>query len=288
MSRLPDDIVEVLKSVAGSPTAVSPVGGGCINNGAKVETSQGVFFLKWNDGNAFPGMFQDEARGLRLLADAGAIRIPEVVSVLDGGDHEGLLLEYIPSRRSTPLSGERLGRQLAELHRTRGESYGLDHDNWMGSLRQYNEPCDDLIDFFIRRRLEPQVDLAFSKGAFSDTFSGQLDRLFEKLPDLLVKESPCLIHGDLWGGNYMVTESEEPVLIDPAVAYGHREMDLAMTTLFGGFPDTFYDVYQETYPLEDGYRDRMDIYNLYPLLVHVNLFGGGYAAQVRSIVSRFV
>lgn len=287
MSRLPGDIEEELTRAMGVVKAVTPVSGGCINNGARVETSQGHFFVKWNDRSAYPGMFKAEARGLALLTKAAAIRIPQVIKVLEGKSHDGLLLEYISTRRTTALAGERMGRQLAALHQVHDEEYGLDHDNWMGSLRQYNRKSRDPIEFLITQRLQPQAEIALDQGAFSKSFSSKLEKLYQRLPELLVNEPPSLIHGDLWSGNYMVTEEEQPVLIDPAVAYGHREMDMAMTTLFGGFPESFYDAYQEVFPLASGFRARFEIYNLYPLLVHVNLFGGGYASQVQHIVNRF-
>ncbi len=232
-------------------------------------------------------MFDAEAKGLRLLASADAVRIPKVMEVIHGEQHDALLLEFIETRRTTYLAGERLGQRLANLHRVTQDEYGLDHDNYMGSLVQTNTPESDLCRFFIESRLEPQMKIARKKGAFDDSFTRAMNRFYERLPDLLISEPPSLLHGDLWSGNYLVDQDENPVLIDPAVCFGHREMDIAMTTLFGGFPDSFYSAYQESWPLQEGYQERLDIYNLYPLLVHVNLFGGGYAAQVRSIVSRY-
>ncbi len=288
MSSLPADITQAVTDQCGRILDVKPVTGGCINNGARIETENGVFFIKWNDRGSYPGMFHAEAKGLNLLASANTIRIPEVVYILEGEEHDGLLLEWIETRRTTVLSGERMGRQLAGVHRHSADEYGLDHSNFMGSLPQRNTPTKDLVTFFVEERLEPQVDLAFSRGAFSPDFATVIEKFYDTLPGLFEEEPPSLIHGDLWSGNYLVTEEEEPVLIDPAVAYGHREMDIAMTTLFGGFPQSFYEAYKETFPLAPGYEDRLDIYNLYPLLVHVNLFGGGYAAQVKQIIQRYV
>ncbi len=287
MSFLPGDIAEGYRNIIGDITDVQPVSGGCINNGARITSGEEVYFIKWNEKNRFPGMFDAEADGLRRLAGPDCIRIPEVIEILHGDSHDGLLLEFIDSRRPTPRAGEKLGRQLAALHGNKAEKYGLPEDNYMGSLFQHNKEEEDLVNFFINQRLDVQLSIALDNGSIPSSFRKPMEKLYRRLPELLVAGGPSLIHGDLWGGNYLVDQHENPVLIDPAVAYGHPEMDIAMTRLFGGFPQSFYSSYQEVNPLESGLEDRIDIYNLYPLLVHVNLFGGGYFAQVKQIVSRF-
>jgi len=174
---------------------------------------------------------------------------------------------------------------LATLHKTTQEDYGLDNNNYMGSLEQVNHKKKSLIDFFIECRLIPQIEMAGNKLSKSD--HEMFEALYKRLPSILIDEQPALVHGDLWSGNFMIGNKGQPVLIDPAVAYSSREVDIAMSRLFGGFDSVFYSSYEETYPTAPGLEERIDIYNLYPLLVHVNLFGGGYYQQVKNILNRF-
>lgn len=264
-----------------------PVGGGCINNAMQLATNQGIFFLKTNSAKAFPGMFKAESKGLTLLADANEIAIPSVA--LQGEHHEFsfLLLQWIePGRRKNNFF-EDFGQKLAKLHRHTNTCFGLDHDNYIGSLPQSNRQTENGIDFFIEQRLMKQMELAEKNNAISNSTIQQFHNLFKKLPQMIPPEPPALLHGDLWGGNYMTDEHGAACLIDPAVYYSHREIDLAMTGLFGGFDAAFYDAYREEYPLEKGWQNRFDIFNLYPLLVHLNLFGGGYLGQVKQILSKY-
>jgi fructosamine-3-kinase len=180
-----------------------------------------------------------------------------------------------------------LGRGLANIHKNRSPTFGLNHDNYIGSLKQSNSPTNSWIHFFIHSRINSQLKLAIDKGQLNSSHQQKFEILFKELPNLLPNEKPALLHGDLWSGNVIVDHHGNAVLIDPAVYYGHREMDLAFTRLFGGFNSEFYHSYFETFPLEPGFDNRVDIYNLYPLLVHVNLFGGSYANQVVSILNRF-
>jgi fructosamine-3-kinase len=288
MVDLPHDIVRQIEEKEGRITSMRPIGGGCINHGACLGINDHEYFVKWNKAASLPGMFQAEAKGLGILEATGCIRIPEVVCVLEEEVHAGLLLEYITPGRGKTDSSEKLGRQLACLHKNKSQKFGLDSDNYMGSLPQKNGYYDSLIEFFIQDRLAPQLSLALANGAVEHSDLEDFEWLYARLEELLVEEEPTLIHGDLWNGNYMFDEYGQPVLIDPAISYGHREMDMAMTTLFGGFEESFYQAYQEDYPLKAGYRERFDIYNLYPLLVHVNLFGGGYLGQVRSILRHLI
>jgi protein-ribulosamine 3-kinase len=288
MNTLPADISRLVEQKFGQILSTRPIGGGCINHGMMLEVPQQKLFFKWNDAHKCPGMFEAERKGLELLSQQHCIRIPKVIEVIEGQTHSGLLLEFIPNSRRKMGSEEALGRQLACLHRCESEKYGLDHSNFMGSLPQDNSYKSSLYDFFIGNRLEPQLQLGLKKGAISKTIYEQFQAFYHQLPELLMEEKPALIHGDLWNGNYVIAEDGEPVLIDPAVAYGNREMDIAMTTLFGGFGDSFYAAYNESYPLQTGYAQRFDIYNLYPLLVHVNLFGGGYLHQVKEILQKYL
>lgn len=261
--------------------------GGDINRVYRLDTSGGIFCLKFNLAEKFPGMFKKEAMGLSLLREADEIRIPSVIEVISLERYSALLLEFVDA--GTPIKDYmfRFGVSLARLHDHTDSSYGLDHDNYMGSLPQSNRKHASWIDFFKEERLEKQLRLAMDSGRLSRNIGELFSRFFSRLDQLLVTDKPALLHGDLWGGNVMVSETGEACLIDPAVYYGHREVDLAMTTLFGGFSSDFYHGYESHHKLISGWRERLDLYNLYPLLVHVNLFGGGYAGTVRGILQKF-
>jgi protein-ribulosamine 3-kinase len=261
--------------------------GGCINNVCLLKTNFGDFCLKYNRSTAFPGMFESEAKGLLLLKEADEVRVPGVICTDSGNAYSYILLEFIsPGTPGKEMMAD-FGRSLARLHRHSADFFGGDHDNYMGSLPQSNRKHSGWISFFIEERLEKQVMLAQSSGFLSSEISGCFGRLYKRLDTIFPKENPSLLHGDLWGGNYLVGETGKACLIDPAVYFGHREIDIAMTTLFGGFDNSFYTSYHEEFPLEKGWKDRLDIFNLYPLLVHLNLFGSGYLNQIESIVRKY-
>lgn len=262
--------------------------GGCINNGGTVKTSAGDFFLKWNDAKKFPGMFKVEAKGLRLLKNPDVIKVPEVKHFSEGNTYSYILMENITSAGRAENYWNDLGQQLASLHRNTSEKYGLEYNNYIGSLPQKNKPLDNWVEFMITRRFEPLVKQAIDSGRADESLHHHFEKLYGKLRGLLVNEPPSLLHGDLWSGNILSDEKGGPCIIDPAVYYGNREIEIAFTTLFGGFNQEFYNSYIESWPMEGGYRERFDLYNLYPLLVHVNLFGGGYLNQLRQILHRFV
>lgn len=294
--QLPDsllrDVTQTLGEILSTAVTIvnyTPASGGCINNGGRLSTTSGNFFIKWNDALRFPGMFEAEAKGLKKLAAPGVIAVPDVITTGRSGSHQFIVLQYIDQRSRSSSYWETFGQQLARLHQRSHGKFGLDHDNYIGSLRQLNGEHSSWIDFFCDERLQPQVHLALQSGSIHKNLANQIEQLlYKKLPELLIEEKPSLLHGDLWSGNLIVNEYGLPCLIDPAVYYGNREMDLAMTQLFGGFNSTFLDAYHEVFPLEPGFDERFELYNLYPLLVHVNLFGGGYASQVQSIVKRFL
>jgi protein-ribulosamine 3-kinase len=269
-------------------TNFTAASGGCINNGGRLSTSTGDYFLKWNSATRFPGMFKMEADGLKILADARAIKIPEVIAFGEGENYSWILMEYIDSSARKSTYWQELGRQLAALHHKSAHAYGLDHNNYIGSLPQDNSYLDNWVEFLISRRYEPMVERALNSGKMGKEDARNFEKLYGKLKNLLVHEPPSLIHGDLWSGNLMTDGKGSPALIDPAVYYANREKELAYTTLFGGFDAQFYQSYQEEWPLEGGYHDRFEVYNLYPLMVHVNLFGGSYLSQVKNILKRYV
>lgn len=269
---------------------VTPVSGGDINDARLLRMQSGQsFFVKINSGEqAFP-MFRAEAKGLEILRSAvpNQISIPEFIACDHTGDSAFLLLEYIPT--GTPLTGfwATFGKSLAQMHQKSREQFGLDHANFIGRLPQTNDPQDAWPAFYTHQRLMPQGKMAYEQNLLDLKDMQHLERLCKQLGDLYPTEPPALVHGDLWNGNYLVRDNGRAVLIDPAVAYCHREMDLAMTKLFGGFPQEFYSAYQETYPLEAGWEDRLPLGQLYYLLVHLNMFGTSYLPSVKRIIKRF-
>lgn len=262
------------------------LGGGSINEVYCLETSKGSFCLKFNT-NAYPGMFQAEASGLELLSRPSAIRVPRVVFTKTLADYSFIVMEFIEQAPRIKDFYRDFGRQLSALHRNHSAEFGLDHDNYMGSLPQSNKKHSGWNEFFREERLLPQVRLAVDSGMLERSTVRLFESLYSRLPSILPEEKPCLVHGDLWSGNYIVSEEGRACIIDPAVYYGSREIDLAMSTLFGGFSPDFYEAYHESYPLVSGWKERLDLLNLYPLLIHLNLFGRGYLGQILSILRRF-
>lgn len=267
--------------------SVSSVGGGSINDAYQIETSAGAFFVKKNSESRYPGMFEIEANGLELLANTNEIDTPKVVTFGSKADDSFLILNFVQSAEKQNGFWEDFGRRLGNLHKHSQEHFGLNHDNYIGSLSQSNKIHESWPDFFREERLETQVKLARDNGRMGRETVTAFDRFYSKLDELFPKEPPSLLHGDLWSGNFMVNEKGLVVIIDPAVYYGHREMDLAMSQLFGGFDESFYDAYHRNFPLEKGWQQRMDYCNLYPLMVHVNLFGDSYLDSVKRILARF-
>ncbi|MGA0556921.1 fructosamine kinase family protein [Larkinella sp. VNQ87] len=260
--------------------------GGNINTAAQVFSSEGLYFVKWNPAESVD-MFACEARGLELLRSTEAVYIPEVIGYGKYRDKTFLVLEYIDPVVPKTDYWESFGQSLALLHSHTQSKFGLNFDNYIGSLPQRNALTDNGITFFIEQRLQPLAGMALYKGLLSKALYDKFQKLYIHLPDLLPVERPALLHGDLWSGNVMVNEQGDAALIDPAVHYGFREAELAFTTLFGGFDERFYDAYDEAFPLEDGFQERIPIYNLYPLLVHLNLFGSGYLSGIEKVLKRF-
>ena len=287
---LHDAVSAMLSKFSGSEQRIEnlmPLSGGSINEAFMIETVDGKYFLKYNRASAYPGMFEQEAKGLKILYDAGEIRVPELIGFDETSEYTYLVLEYLGSAGRKQNFWEDFGRKLASLHRHTNDYFGLDHDNYIGSLKQYNKRHESWRQFFIEERLMVQMEMAGHSGLLSSSMQQAFERLFESLDSIFPDEPPALIHGDLWSGNFMVDEKGQACVIDPAVYYGCREMDIGMSRLFGVFGTEFYQAYNEAYPMEAGWHERIEICNLYPLMVHVNLFGAGYLASVQSILSRF-
>lgn len=268
---------------------VSPVSGGCIGTAAKLRTGSGVFFAKWGNPDV-ARTFSTERIGLRSLLEAAhLIRIPEVVAEFYADSGDGILvLEWIEEGQYTTESWARLGRGLAEIHETNNELYGFSSDNFIGASVQSNGWEANWVVFFREKRLIPQMKMARSRGLWRSTWDADFNRLLDGL-EAVLPENPgaSFVHGDLWKGNVLVDSNGIPVLVDPAVYYGHHEVDIAMSLLFGEFGRSFYDSYAESCPLEDGFSQRREVYNLYHLLNHLNLFGSSYGSAVEIILRSF-
>ena len=284
------EIEKMLTEFVGTDVTInnfSSVGGGSINETYKVKTNEGDFFVKKNSVSLYPQMFEKEVRGLQILRATNEIDTPEIIDIGESGNDSFLILKFINTGEKTSSFWDDFGRQIARLHKHTNSYFGLDHNNYIGSLHQHNNKHDNWSDFFREERLERQVKLARNNNAVDRETVTAFDRFYTRLGEIFPEESPAILHGDLWGGNFMVSETGNPVIIDPAIYYGHREMDLGMSKLFGGFDGQFYLSYNRYYPLENGWEERLNYCNLYPLMVHVNLFGGGYLKSVMAIISRF-
>lgn len=264
-------------------TGYSALSGGDINEVFLMETTSGKFVIKLNNADRFPGMFDAEKTGLEKLLEAEVIDIPKPIKTGKVDSQSYLVLEYKNPGQKTSGFWEIFGEQLAKLHQKTSSSFGLDTDNYIGSLPQYNEKRNSASEFYIEMRLEPQIKMAVDKG-FQLNVS---ERFYSNCKNTIPDEPSSLVHGDLWNGNYLVNSQGLPCLIDPAVAFAPREMDLGMMHLFGGFDDRLFKVYGETFPLQEGWRERLDLWKLYYLLVHLNIFGTGYRSQVTSIISKY-
>jgi protein-ribulosamine 3-kinase len=287
--KLESSFQEIVNQAIGGDTkikSVEHIGGGCINSSAKIATNHGSFFIKWNS-SSHADMFQKEVKGLEVLQGSNTIDIPAIHGVSTIDQNTFLLLEWIEGKQTTPSFWADFGQRIAQLHRKSSLYFGLDHPNFIGSLDQSNTQHQDWTSFFISERIVPQLKLAESSRKIDASFIQKFDKLFSKLDELIPKESPSLLHGDLWSGNFLCAEKSKPVIFDPAIYFGHREMEIAFTYLFGGFDRLFYTSYQEEFPLEKGFEDRIEIHNLYPLLVHVNLFGTSYLSGIHKTLKRF-
>lgn len=268
---------------------LEPAGGGCINQAGLARAAGRTAFVKWNE-RPLPRQFEAEAAGLEAMAAAGtSLVIPAPIAFDDGGPGRSFLaIDYLPPGRRIAGFEEALGRGLAELHQaTSAQGFGFELDGYCGATPQPNGWLSDWVEFYGQRRLTHQFDLARQRGLSSaDCALGQ--KLIARLPGLLGDpEPPALIHGDLWSGNLHVAPDGRPSLIDPAAYYGHREAEIGMMELFGGFGARVYAAYEEVRPLQAGWRERVDLYSLYHVLNHYNLFGGGYGSQAMRIVRRY-
>ena len=280
-----EDIGAAIETATGTRAPIrqlGSVGGGCINKAMRVQYGAAGYFIKLNTASK-ADMFAAEVHGLQELRSSNTLRVPEPVCRGDNGESAWLVMENLEfGGRADPVA---LGKGLAAMHRTTRRQYGWVQENTIGSTLQINTRADDWVEFWRERRLRFQLELAARHG-HGGRLQSQGEKLLDGFARLFAGYTPqaSLLHGDLWSGNCAYTRYSEPVIFDPAVYYGDREADLAMTELFGGFGADFYAAYRVHYPLDPGYAVRKTLYNLYHILNHLNMFGGGYHAQAQGMI----
>ncbi|NNC69995.1 MAG: phosphotransferase [Flavobacteriaceae bacterium] len=264
-----------------------PVSGDDISHAFFIETSHQRYFMKANNTPDAVQMFKTEALGLETIRKTETVSVP---TVIHSGIHDHtafLVLEYIEAKPASREDFHLLGNHVAKLHQVTSDSYGFSEANFIGSLPQRNSKHDTWVDFYINERLNPQIELALSKQLLSNNEIPDKEGMKNVLNDLFKNVKPSLLHGDLWGGNFIIGIDGIPYLIDPAVYYGHHEVDLAMSKLFGGFGRAFYSAYHDVIPQSTRIEDRIEIYQLYYLLVHLNIFGRSYYGSVQKIFDKY-
>ncbi len=287
---LSQDITNRLATQFGTKFEISSfqsLGGGSINQAARIESKQGDFFIKWNSAAKFPEMFQKESDSLKILTKTDTIRIPKVIMANEEGEESFLFLEYIEQGNKSSNFWQDFAYALAQLHRNTQSQYGLTFDNYIGSLPQSNQMYAQWNDFFVEERLHPQIKMARDSSLLDKSIILQFEKLFNRLDSIFPVEKPALLHGDLWSGNFMVDKHGNACIFDPAIYFGNRIMDIGMTQMFGGFAPEFYQLYNEAFPMENNWKEQLDIANLYPNLVHLNLFGYSYLSGIKVALSRF-
>ena len=267
--------------------SASMVHGGSTNQCYQVKANAHTFFCKINNTHAYPGMFQAEKTGLETIAATNTVRVPGCLQIIEAGNVQCLLLEWIERQPPTEKFWTAFGESLAKLHSVTHSFPGFDSDNYMGSLRQHNQSKNSWSEFFVEQRLMVQVRLAESMKLLDASNLNSFERLYKKIDQLMPEEPNVLLHGDLWSGNFISDRSGQAVIFDPAIYYGLRHVDLAMTTLFGGFDDDFYRAYQYHWPLPTSCDKLWQVLNLYPLLVHLNLFGSSYRSPILNVLKHF-
>jgi fructosamine-3-kinase len=290
LQQIKEHLKELLSeqlNTAISSIDLNSVGGGSINDTYRlIINGNRKFFLKLNSATKFPALFEKEKNGLEFIASQNCILTPFVILCEPISDHQLLLLQWIEPGTRNENFWKIFGEQLAQLHSVSHSHFGFAEDNFMGSMPQANTFTDNWIDFFIHYRLQPQIELAISKNLLLKSHVASFESLFKKIDSIFNSEKPSLLHGDLWSGNFMCSDQSLPVLIDPTIYFGHRSMDLAMTTLFGGFDPVFYDSYNYYCPFPTNYPEQWEMCNLYPLLIHLNLFGESYLPDITATLKK--
>ena len=283
------EIARTITQATGQEFAIAntnSVGGGCINQGYKISSDEAEYFVKLNDASQIE-MFVAEAIGLKQMYATGTITVPQPICYGTVDSSSYIVLQWLDLGRGGSQSYREMGRQLAAMHREgTAERFGWERNNTIGSTPQINTQADNWADFFAEQRIGYQLKLAKRRGGSFPNTNKVVEAIKDKLADR--KPEASLVHGDLWSGNAAIAADGSPVILDPATYYGDRETDLAMTELFGGFPAAFYDGYNEAWQVDSGYQQRKSIYNLYHVLNHFNIFGGGYANQAQRIIGQII
>lgn len=268
-------------------TDTIPVQGGDINQCFRLETSRGAFFMKVNASLFGLDFFEKEARGLILLANTGAIHVPR--PLFDGKFHQQvyLVMEALERGAAGQDFWETFGHSMAALHGHHADRFGLEYPNYIGKMHQDNTWLDQWHNFYANQRIMCNVYKAKERQLLDIAEVEMAENFCSKLQEIIPAEKPSLLHGDLWSGNYIATTDGLPAVFDPAVYFGHRETDIAMARLFGGFDSRFFSAYQEAWPLQPGWEERMPVFQLYPLLIHLLLFGGKYRNLVAETLRKF-
>jgi protein-ribulosamine 3-kinase len=270
------------------PLQSRAVGGGSINQTYRLDFNGNAFFCKINSATKFPQLFEKERKGLEFIAGQKKIKTPEILDCFESGGHQFLLMEWVSPGSRTETFWKSFGEQLAALHSVTSDHFGFAEDNYMGSVAQVNTFSPGWTAFFTGQRLQPLVIKCTEDGLLTTRHVAAFEALYLQLPAVFGKEQrPALLHGDLWSGNFMCNDLEEAVLIDPAIYFGHPSVDLGMTTLFGGFQNAFYEAYQYHAPFPPNYREQWMVCNLYPLLIHLFLFGRSYLGQIEHTLQQF-
>ncbi len=281
----------VISKVLGKPAhiyGVYHVGGGSINQTYKVLTDVGTYFVKVNNVQTYPKFFEKELSGLKFLKEANCLNVVQALGCFHHEQYNYLVLEWIEEGPMMNNYWEELGEGLAKLHLKTNKYFGFSEDNYLSSLPQINSKNSSWADFYIEQRLEPLVKRASDLALIDSQIAKKLVDYYKLVESVFPDEPPALLHGDLWKGNVLANEEGKPTLIDPAIYFGHREMDIAMTQFVGKFPNEFYDAYQSVYPLKEDWEYRMDFCLIYYQLVHLNLFGNSYLNQLSGNLDRWL
>lgn len=281
------NIPNIKEMIGFKPDLIQPLVGGDINQVYKIKYFNDNFLLKLNNSGRYPNLFEKEVQGLEQLRSSNSFKIPRIIKTGEFNGLQYLLMEYIEKGEITREFWSNFAESLAQLHSFEKEYFGNEIDNYIGTIHQSNTKHKNWSTFFVKERCQPLVKLALNQGYLTSEELKLFSRFYLKVPEIWPQEKPVLLHGDLWSGNHIVGKANQPFLIDPAVYFGHREMDLAMMQLFGGYPSELFDLYNSYLPLEKGWEQRVKYNQLYPLLVHLNLFGLSYKPRVMAIISEF-
>jgi protein-ribulosamine 3-kinase len=272
--------------ISGNINRFQNIGGGCISFTYQIYISDKNYFLKFISNGKYPNLYQTEVLGLMMLENTDALEIPRIIVQDETIDYQFIVMEFIDQSNKKSSYWSELARGISKIHENKSDCFGLEYDNYIGTLEQINTPKLQWKDFYFENRIYPQGQLAVNDKKLPKEIFRKFELLYNKFDELIPKCTPSLLHGDLWYENIIPNQFGAPTLIDPSVYFGNREMDLAMADLFGGFSQDFFDAYQELLPIEKGYEERRKWHQLYPLLVHVNLFGDNYAKRVINIMNQ--